>query len=312
LDRVKMHLAPLANAATFVMGSRDDFVLLNRNPPKNIANQNAISDPASNNAPGFDHSLNPELCFAMTPQVHLFDNRTLIESLEGQAWILKTAGENWPQSKVNVTPITLKRTPLAMSIKKGFSVLPREIWKAQVDPRQFSLIGAGWTLGTLKNLALQAPQAGLSATFYETSGLLGLLAGEGLGIGELTVPGTDFKIESNWVYPLYHVFADFAEFAGGQVQDWISDSPLRFLGLALSHGNRRSLLIANLEETPGRICLESIGTIKGLRRLNEKNAMMAMENPEKYRSLKLEAPVGINGSFELDLLPFELVRLDLE
>ena len=237
-------LKPLNPAATFAIGSKGDFVLLNRNRP--------------------DLGGDTELVFAMTPQVHLFDNRTLVESLQGQEWILKTTALIGPKKKWNISSISIPRAHLALALKKGNERVPDDFWKVQVDTRQFSLLGAGWTLGTLKRLALNNYGSGLSSTFYETSGMLGVLSGASLSTEDLTIPNSDMQLDRAWVYPLYHVFADFVEFKGGEVHDLESDEPLCFDGVMLRRGMKRSILIANLEEKPGKVTLESMGRVLGL------------------------------------------------
>jgi hypothetical protein len=290
----RQYLQNLDPLARFAMGSNEDFVLLNRNRP--------VPDDSV------------DLAFAVSPQIHLNDNRTLVEGLEGQAWTMRSFSALWPHKKALVTPITLKRSPLAAALKLPALLARSDAWKSQVDTRQFSLLGAGWTLGSLKRLALEAPSAGLSATYYETTGLLGLMTGQNLSVEALSVPGSDLQLDAGWVFPLYHIFADFAEFSGGRVHDIISRDPLRFDGVLLSLGNRRAILLANLEETPGRVQLhlDAVGQVKGIRRLNEKNAMQAMCDPEAYRVQPYESVPNQVGSVELDFMPFECIRLDLE
>ena len=126
------------------------------------------------------------------------------------------------------------------------------------------------------------------------------------------MPGSDLRLNAQWVFPLYHVFADFAEFKGGEVTDLLSDLPLRFDGLILRRGKRCTLLLANLEETPGKVRLEGIGAVQGIRRLNEKTAMEAMSDPEGFRARPFESVAQTRvGSLDLELLPFELIRLEL-
>lgn len=99
LEAAREALGPLDPLAVFARGSKGDFALLNRNRPEA--------------KPGL------ALAYAMCPQVHLTDNRTLVESLEGQAWTLVTAAKTWPKCKVAVSPITLKRAPFSVALKRG-------------------------------------------------------------------------------------------------------------------------------------------------------------------------------------------------
>ncbi len=292
MHAARTHLAGLDPLATFARGSKGDFVLLNRNRP---GPQPGIS-----------------LAYGISPQVHLTDNRTLVESLEGQAWGLRTVASLWPRSNAIATPITLKRSPLAMALKGRPSPEPGSPvggkWRNQVDTRQFSLFGAGWTLGSLKRMALEGAN---SATYYETTGLLGILAGGNLSADLLQSPAFDFAVSPGWVYPLYHVFADFAEFVGGNAYDVKSDLPLRFDGVLLHAGSKAAILLANLEETAGPVRLRELGNVAGIRRLHEGNAIAAMEDPEHYRALPLDACSGDEDGWEITMQPFEYIRIDL-
>jgi D-apionolactonase len=292
LAAARAHLGGLDPLATFARGSKGDFVLLNRNRPSP--------------QPGI------VLAYGMSPQVHLTDNRTLVESLEGQAWAHRTVARVWPNSRAVATPITLKRSPFTVALKKPASTASgspvAETWRNQVDTRQFSLFGAGWTLGALKRLALNGAN---SATLFETTGLLGVMAGHGLPADVLKSHAFDFAIQPGWVYPMYHVLADFAEFVGGTAYDMKSDSPMRYDGVLLHVGEKASLLVANLEETAGTLRLEELGNIAGIRRLNESNAMKAMEDPEAYRREGLETCPGDNDGWNIEMKPFEIIRVDL-
>jgi hypothetical protein len=292
LQAAREVLGPLDPLAPFARGSKGDFVLLNRNRP----------DPK----PGM------ALAYGLCPQVHLTDNRTLVESLEGQAWTLITAAKTWPRSKVSVTPITLKRPPFSVALKAppepGEGRPAARIWPSKVDARQFSLFGAGWTLGSLKRMSLFGAD---SATFYETHGLLGLMSGADLP-DELRKPqGMDFALERGLVYPMWHVFADFAEFVGGFAYDVDSQAPLKFDAVLLHAGDKAAVLLANLEETGGTVRLEELGNVAGIRRLHEGNAWEAMRDPEAYRASKREPLPGHAEGWDIEMRPFEYIRIDL-
>jgi D-apionolactonase len=292
LQAARDALGALDPLAAFARGSKGDFVLLNRNRPEP--------------KPGM------ALAYAVSPQVHMTDNRTLVESLEGQAWTLITAAKTWPRSKVSVSPITLKRSPFSVALKAppepdSFAPAARQ-WRSKVDARQFSLFGAGWTLGSLKRMALFGAE---SATFFETHGLLGLMSGAALPEDLLQPPGMDFSLERGLVYPLWHVFADFAEFTGGFAYDLDSQAPLKYDAVLLHAGGKASILLANLEETEGTVRLEELGNVAGMRRLNEDNAMRAMRDPEGFRMAPLEPLPGHADGWDIAMRPFEYIRIDL-
>ena len=91
-----------------------------------------------------------------------------------------------------------------------------------------------------------------------------------------------------------------------------SDQPLRFDAVLLHAGDKASLLLANLEETPGTLRLEELGNIGGMRRLHEGNAMRAMQDPEGYRSEAFESCPGDKDGWEIEMRPFEYIRIDLK
>jgi hypothetical protein len=97
------------------------------------------------------------VCWAVCPQLHAFDDLSLVENLEGQAEQVRSARRFAGTKHLAVGPITLE---------------PRERPFATPDPRQSSAVGAAWTLGSIKQLA----EAGAdSLTYYETSGQRGVL-----------------------------------------------------------------------------------------------------------------------------------------
>ncbi len=106
------------------------------------------------------------VCYSINPQVHAFDNRSIVENLQAQGATVACARELAGGLPVVVTPVTLRPrfNPNATGPAAGPATgeLP-----AEVDPRQMSLLGAGWTLGSLS--ALIAAGAS-SLTYYETTG----------------------------------------------------------------------------------------------------------------------------------------------
>jgi len=101
--------------------------------------------------------------------------------------------------------------------------------EGQVDPRQMSLFGAGWTAGSVKYLC---ESGAASLTYYETSGWRGVIELEsGAPLPER------FRSLPGGVFPLYHVLADVGEFAGGEVIPSESSEPLRVEGLVLQPGD---------------------------------------------------------------------------
>jgi hypothetical protein len=127
-----------AGVAAPVGGGTDGwFAEINRDPP----------DPAS-----LDY-----LTYSVTPQVHAFDDISLVETLEMQRLTVDSARALAAGKPIVVGPVTLR---------------PRG---ADPDPRQGSLFCAAWTIGSLKQLALARADA---VTYHEAFGPNGVAAGD--------------------------------------------------------------------------------------------------------------------------------------
>jgi hypothetical protein len=241
------------------------------------------------------------VCYSINPQVHAFDNASLVETLPAQGvtvWSAREFTMDWP---VAVSPVTLKPRFNPDAIAPAPPPAPGEL-PPQVDVRQMSLFGAGWTLGSIKYLA----ESGCySVTYYETTGWRGVMAPrQGSPLPE------QFRSPDGAVYPMYHVFANVGAFAGGHIVISQSDEPLAVDGLALSKEGRIRVLLANLGPEPRRVTVAGLGNHAWLHTLDETNAEQAMQNPEVFnadRGNPVETPGGL---CTVTLRPFALARVD--
>jgi len=241
------------------------------------------------------------ICYSINPQVHAFDNSSLTETLEAQAITVGSVQQFSSKLPIAVTPITLlpRFNPNATG--------PESPPKAgelpdQVDVRQMSLYGAGWTLGSLKYLS----QSGVySTTYYETSGWRGVMeTEEGPQLPEQfqSIPGA--------VFPLYHVLADIGDFAGGEVMPSTSSDPLKLEGIVLKKGKLRRIILANLHLTPLKVTVKDLTESVLVRHLNEANAQSANKSPEDFRAEVGQHLSTSNGNLTLDLEPYAIARID--
>src|SRR5262249_2119153 len=141
--------------------------------------------------------------------------------------------------------------------------LPRE-----VDERQMSLFGAGWTAGSLKYLAESGAE---SVTYYETTGWRGAMETE----AGCLLPGR-FRSLPGSVFPMSHVFGDVGDFRGGEVVGSVSSAPLRVESRVLRHGGQRRLLLTTLPPEPQPVEVAGVAGSCRLRQLDETNAEEAM------------------------------------
>ncbi len=243
------------------------------------------------------------VCYSMNPQVHAFDNASLVETLETQAQTVESARQFIGDLPLAVTPITLQPrfNPNATGPEPelGADQLP-----SQVDVRQMSLLGGGWTLGSLKYLS----ESGVdSLTYYETTGWRGVMeTAKGCPLPQR------FRSIPGGVFPLYHVLADVGEFVGGKVIPSKSSAPLSVDGMALCKDGHIRILLANLGPEPVQVRLvcPNLTEQMWIKKLDETNVDQAMRSPESFRSDKGSLTKTEASELRLNLLPFAIVRID--
>ncbi|MCZ6681403.1 MAG: hypothetical protein O7E52_29665 [Candidatus Poribacteria bacterium] len=241
------------------------------------------------------------VCYSMNPQVHAFDNSSLVETLEAQAVTVDSARQFADGLPIAVTPVTLKARFNPNATGPEPEPAPGEL-PAPVDERQMSLFGAGWTVGSLKYLA----QSSLfSVTYYETTGWRGVMETE----GGSALP-EKFRSISGAVFPLYHVLADVGEFRGGEVLLARSNAPLQVDGIALRKDGMTRVVLANLSPESQHVAVGHLSERVRVHHLNETNAQAAMHAPEAFRAQAGELLQTTDGTLELHLLPYAIARID--
>ncbi|MEZ5400969.1 MAG: hypothetical protein R2729_14965 [Bryobacteraceae bacterium] len=248
LARKHLHGAPVGG------GANQFFTELNRGRP----------DPAA-----IDFA-----AYSINPQVHAFDNVSLVENLEGQAATVRTAHSFLGGKPVAVTPVTLRPRTAA----------------EPADLRQGSLFAAAWTLGSLKYLA----EGGVdSVTYYQTHGPEGVLDGER-------------------VFPLFHAIAAVAPQAGARIYRVDSSEPLHSCAMAIESRGRKRLLVANLTRESRVVTVDAAWVGRRVLRtsLDEQSFADATKSPEVFQSTAGAAMDALNGRYRLAMLPYSIVRLD--
>jgi len=243
------------------------------------------------------------VCYSLNPQVHAFDNASLVETLEAQGWTVASARRFAGGLPIVVTPVTLRPRFNPDATCPELTPAPGEL-PSQVDVRQMSLLGAGWTLGSLKYLS-QSGVAGV--TYYETTGWRGVMeTSNGSPVPER------FRSIPGGVFPLYHVLADYGAFAGGEIVPCRSSARLRADGMVLKQGGRTRIIVANLSPEPQVVrvaCAELSGDVM-VKVMDETNAEEAMQAPEAFREAAGERRTAGNGMLSLDLGPCAVACVD--
>lgn len=240
------------------------------------------------------------LFFPVNPQVHAFDEASIVETLEALPDTVATA-RAFGGRPVAVSPLTLRPRFNPNATGPEPSPGPGEL-PPPVDHRQPTLFGAAWTLGAIEALSRAQCE---SLTLYETTGWRGLMEradGNPLPQAFFSIPGA--------VFPVYHVLRDLADFMGSPADPAQTSDPLRVRGLTLRKGNRMRLLAANL--TPEALELRVFGLPEGpleFRSLQLDNIRSALVDPEGFH-LRNPALLQSQGALSLSLSPYAVIRID--
>ncbi len=277
-------LGPAVPSARFASGTNAYFAELNRGKP---------AGPAADC-----------IVYSINPQIHAFDELSLMETLSAQATTVQCARAISGGRPVVVSPVTLKARFNAVATGPVPPAPPGEL-PPQVDPRQMSLFAAAWTLGSLAGLS----EAGAAATtWYETTGWRGVMeteSGPPLPERFAPLPGC--------VFPLYHVLADIGEARAGQVLRGTPRFPRRTAGITIHWSAKRRTLIANLECAAQTVALRGLSARRArVRYLDERTVEQACRNPTEFRGMPGSAVPTRGGELELELLPYAVARIDWE
>jgi hypothetical protein len=243
------------------------------------------------------------VCYSVHPQVHAFDNSSLVETCAALPDTVRTARSFCGDLPLAVTPITLRERFNPYATGPAAPVSPGQL-PPRVDPRQMSLFAVGWTLGSLKYLS----ESGVEClTYFETIGWRGVMETEaGSPLPEL------FPSRPGMVFPLFHVLADAAEFAGNRVLRTRSSCPLRCEGLTLRSATTTRVLLANLVEAATPISIIGLGTRACVRILDESTFGDASRDPEMFRASPGSEWEVTGGRLDLTLRPFAYARIESE
>lgn len=282
-ELARQHLAAVEPSALFAGGTDAFFVQLNRERPAT--------------------DVLDLLTYSINPQVHAFDNASLVETLPAQAVPLSSARQFSASKPIIVSPVTFK-----LRYNPAFTGAPPETPPGQlpdqVDPRQMSLFGAGWTLGSIRYLA---EGGAYSATYYETTGWLGVMeraGGSPLPEKFPSLPGS--------VFPLYHIFADVGALAGAEILQLSSSDPLKVDGLFFRQDNQSRLMLANFTANKQTLQINGLRGSFTVKMLDEQTAQEAITEPESYRARPGQSLVSEADQFSIELAPFAVATIDIQ
>jgi hypothetical protein len=260
LSAVVDALRKYAPQAGIVTGTNGYFVEINRKPP------------AIKSCDG--------VCYSVNPQVHTFDDASIVDNLEGQAHTVLAGKKLFPGKDIFITPITLRPRLVPELPKKDHGP----------DPRQKTLFGAAWTLGSIIRLS----EAGVSgATYFETTGECGLMEKNG-----------------SQAFPMYHVFADVGDFAGGTMRVFQSESRRMLSACVLEKNGRRRYLIANMTQEKRDVSIHDLPENVFFKLLDDSTFSSACMQPDKFRKNTGRKIKPRRGKLRISLGPYAIARID--
>ncbi|HEU5317113.1 MAG TPA: hypothetical protein VFX49_13475, partial [Chloroflexota bacterium] len=171
------------------------------------------------------------VAFAVNPQVHTFDDASMVETLAAQTVVLENAKRITHGLPVRVGPVTLRQrlNPAAAAAPEA---APGQI-PSNADPRQSAPFAAAWMLGSIRRLL-----GAKAITLFETTGPLGL-------------------IDAGQPTPAYGVLAAVCERGQDDVLP-TETSAHTVEALALRGPDGTRLLIANLSDQAQRVRIDGL------------------------------------------------------
>jgi hypothetical protein len=193
------------------------------------------------------------------------------------------AGEKlFPRKNIFVSPITLRPRLVPELPQKDHGP----------DPRQKTLFGAVWTLGSIIRLS----EAGVSgATYFETTGDCGIMEKSG-----------------GRVFPMYHVFADIGEFAGGTMRVFQSESRRAVEACVLEKNGRKRCLIANMTTEKREVFVHDLPKNVFYKLMDDTTFYIACLHPDKFRKNTGRTTETKQGRLRVSLGPYAIARIDSE
>lgn len=276
MELARQALADARPGLPFLGGTNGNFAQLNCRP--------------------FETTLMDGVSYPLNPQVHAFDERSLIEGIEAQREMVNSARVLANGLPVVVSSVTLK-PPFNQVAREAEGPGDHNRLPASVDPRQMALFAAAWTTGSLRSLAAGGAS---SVTYYEMSGWRGLVeTGQGCRLP------AQFRSFPGMIFPVYWVFRFLADAKGGALLDTHSERPLDADVLALRGPDRLWLAVVNYLPREQEVRLSPLppGQVTRLC-LNEDTFAEAVTDPGAFLA-GMEGIEPVNGELGLRLKPYE-------
>lgn len=230
--------------------------------------------------------------YPVNSQAHLVDDEAILENVRGQAETVLCARHHGGALPIHISLVSFLLSEGPFSLAPGTSFPAPGL---DVDDRQGSLLGAVWTLATIRELF----GVGISSlTLYDAVGSRGLIAHAGKADEEIRVN------------PLFHVVADVCEL---RLHKAVAPAQGTNPGVAaLVFGQGEHVLLANLQPANNTVEVRLAGGASAVvqRSLDEESVDRAVRLPWDFRKSGSPAPLD-NGVCRLEMSAYAYVRLDI-
>jgi hypothetical protein len=237
---------------------------------------------------GVPGTLIDEVAYPANPQVHAFDDASILETIEALPAMVRTAAALAGGRPVAVGPISLRQFFNPDLVGPGPPPPPGGL-PARYDPRQPSAFTAAWTFGTAAALA----NAGVVAlTLHEAAGWAGLVAARHVDLSAIPVaPGV--------VLPVGRVVEALAAIGTQELMAVEVPQPLAAVAVRRA-GGELGVLVGNLGTDPVR------ATVAIARRACQVTDVAGLECPAEGPAAWV--PREVRGGM-VDIEPLGVVRL---
>lgn len=189
------------------------------------------------------------LTYSINPQVHAFDNASLVETLVTQGTTVASARQFSEGKPIFTGPVIFKPRFNPNATGADIKPTPGEL-PARFDARQFSLFGAGWTLGSIKYMA----EAGAEKiTYYETVDVYGIMTGS-----HISDIAQSVGLQKDQVFPVYKLFQHLLAIPNSRVIQTKSSHPLKVESICVSGEGKKLLVLASYTGQPQQVHVEGL------------------------------------------------------
>lgn len=266
-QQARRQLAPVLGNAKLGVTRVTNFVDLNRARPE-------------------DNSIQA-IGFAINPQIHAFDNASVVETLPIQADAVNSARQFAGARPLIIGPMTMA-PQLLDGVDQPGGPPEGDALPTYVDKRQVETFTAAWTLGSLKFLSDARAH---SATYFETVGWNGIMDADDVASRPKAFPSRPGEL-----FPVYQLLLEIGEFAGGQTLRVDSSDELAAIGLAVKKSGRSRMVAGNLTGKSQTV------TLRGLD--GRPVAIRVLGSTEQMSENSATAELAI------ELPPYGLARID--